>query len=108
MLDVALGGATDVPAATPDNVDDLPMRRLSAAVIERAVIDAASGGSTRYGPDASEALVSVRARRWLFSDNDAPGSFDWWCQWLGLEPDYLRDGVVDKYGDRILEGVSLP
>lgn len=62
------------PDVHPDGTDLRPYKRLAAAVIQQALLDA-----QRHGSD--------EARRWLSEDSD---SLRFWCQWLGIDPDWVH------------------
>lgn len=62
------------PDVHPDGTDLRPYKRLAAAVIQQAFLDAQYHGS-------------VEARRWLSEDSD---SLRFWCQWLGINLDRVH------------------
>lgn len=64
---------------------DSPCRRLVAAVLERALLDAV--GPTAREADRNDALA------WFGSDDDTPFSFRWVAAQLGFDADWLRDRV---------------
>ena len=63
-----------LPDVLPDGTDLRPYKRLAAAVIEQAVLDAVQNGSTE-------------ARKWLSADSDG---LRFWCQWLGIHPNLVE------------------
>ena len=67
---------------------DSPCRRLVAAVLERALLDAV--GPTARQPDRDDALA------WFGSDDDAPFSFRWVAAQLGFDADWLRERVRQR------------
>jgi hypothetical protein len=77
--------APDLLLATQHAVARLPespCRRLVAAVLERALLDAV--GPTFKQPDRDDALA------WFRSEDDDPFSFRWVAFQLGMDPDWLR------------------
>jgi hypothetical protein len=64
---------------------DSPSRRLVAAVLERALLDAV-GPTAREG-DRNDALA------WFEYDDETPFSFRWVAAQLGFDADWLRDRV---------------
>lgn len=62
------------PDVLPDGTDLRPYKRLAAAVIEQALLDAINHGS-------------VEARHWLSADSY---SLRFWCQWIGIHPSLLK------------------
>ena len=62
------------PDVHPDGTDLRPYKRLAAAVIRQALLDAQYHGNTE-------------ARRWLSEDSD---SLRFWCQWLGINLDQVH------------------
>lgn len=62
------------PDVHPDGTDLRPYKRLAAAVIRQALLDVQHQGHDE-------------ARRWLSGDSD---SLRFWCQWLGIKPDWVR------------------
>jgi hypothetical protein len=74
---------------------DSPYRRLVAAMLERALLDAV-GPTAREG-DRNDALA------WFGSDDETPFSFRWVAAQLGFDTDWLRDRVRRRqrsYRDR--------
>src|SRR5262245_17716929 len=72
-----------------------PCRRLVAAVLERALLDAV--GPTACEGDRNDALA------WFGSDDDTPFSFRWVAAQLGFDADWLLDRVRRRqrtYRDR--------
>ena len=66
-----------VPDVLPDGTDLKPYKRLAEAVIHLAVVDAQKQGS-----------VSIGAQRFLCSESEV---LWFWCQWLNVHPDWLRE-----------------
>src|SRR5262249_11618104 len=64
---------------------DSPCRRLVAAVLERALLDAV--GRTARQIDRDDALA------WFASDDEAPLSFRWVAAQLGLDAEWLRGRI---------------
>ncbi len=62
------------PDVHPDGTDLRPYKRLATAVIRQALLDAQHRGNDE-------------ARRWLSEDSDA---LRFWCQWLGINPDWVQ------------------
>lgn len=62
------------PDVLPDGTDLRPYKRLAAAVIEQAVLDAMQNGSNE-------------ARKWLSADSYG---LQFWCQWLGIHPNLVE------------------
>lgn len=62
------------PDVLPDGTDLRPYKRLAAAVIEQAVVDAMQNGS-------------IEARKWLSADSYG---LQFWCQWLGIHPNLVE------------------
>src|SRR5262245_48483212 len=80
--------APDLLLATQHAVARLPespCRRLVAAVLERALLDAV--GPTSKQPDREDALA------WIESDVEEPFSFRWVSLQLGMDPDCMRSRV---------------
>ncbi len=73
-----------VTARPPDS----PCRRLVAAVLERALLDAV--GPTARQPDRDDALA------WFGSDDEAPFSFRWVAAQLGFDAEWLRGRVRER------------
>ncbi|RMG42091.1 MAG: hypothetical protein D6719_07260 [Candidatus Dadabacteria bacterium] len=72
---------SEIPAVS----QNVPEKRLLAAVLQRAITDYVSGeGEMREG-----------AREWLMSDEvtDAPLTFSFICEALDLEPRSLRQAI---------------
>lgn len=63
-----------------------PNRGLAAAVLNRAIQDVAMTGTPERERDA--------AREWLKSDDTGPGSLAWWCGWIDVDPDRVRDTAL--------------
>src|SRR5262245_32864066 len=77
--------APDLLLATQHGVARLPespCRRLVAAVLERALLDAV--GPTSKQPERDDALA------WIASDDEEPFSFRWVSFQLGSVPDWRR------------------
>jgi hypothetical protein len=64
---------------------DSPCRRLVAAVLERALLDAA--GRTARQIDRDDALA------WFASEDEAPFSFRWLAAQLGFDAEWLRGRI---------------
>jgi hypothetical protein len=80
--------APDLLLATQHAVARLPespCRRLVAAVLERALLDAV--GPTSKQPEREDALA------WIASDDEEPFSFRWVSFQLGIDPDWMRSRV---------------
>jgi hypothetical protein len=73
-----------VTARPPDS----PCRRLVAAVLERALLDAV--GPVGHEANRDDALA------WFGSDEEAPFSFRWVAAQLGLDADWLRGCVRER------------
>lgn len=73
-----------------------PERNLVAAVLIRALVDAATASNVR-----EEWNISCQAKRWFRSNDDEDFSFLWCCQILDLDPTQILK-VVDRIKD---EGV---
>jgi hypothetical protein len=67
---------------------DSPCRRLVAAVLERALLDAI--GPTARQADRDDALA------WFGSDDEAPFSFRWVTAQLGFEAEWLRGRIRER------------
>jgi transcriptional regulator with XRE-family HTH domain len=70
-----------------------PEQRLWAAVLDEAIADyqRARPPGDRGMRTAVERAGSISA--WIASTEDYPGSFEFCCQALGLDPEYLRRGL---------------
>jgi len=80
--------APDLLLATQHVVARLPespCRRLVAAVLERALLDAV--GPTSKQPERDDALA------WIESEDEEPFSFRWVSFQLGMDPDWMRSRV---------------
>jgi hypothetical protein len=80
--------APDLLLATQHAVARLPespCRRLVAAVLERALLDAV--GPTSKQPDREDALG------WIQSNDEEPFSFRWVAFQLGMDPEWLRSRI---------------
>jgi len=80
--------APDLLLATQHAVARLPespCRRLVAAVLERALLDAV--GPTSKQPERDDALA------WIESEDEVPFSFRWVSFQLGMDPDWMRSRV---------------
>ena len=65
---------------------------LWLAVLRLAIVDA----TTKLPPPAKhqgETLYQRRARLWLVTKRTSPGSLNWICSMLNLDPDDIRSGV---------------
>jgi len=73
-------------------------RRLLRAILMRAILDA-SGNS--YGNEAGQ-QTSRNARAWIREDSDPeqPFSYIWICDQLDLNPQVLRDLVIQAEEDK--------
>jgi ferredoxin len=67
---------------------DSPCRRLVAAVLEHALLDA--DGLTDRRSDGNDALA------WFRSDDEAPFSFRWVAAQLGFDAEWLRSRVRER------------
>jgi hypothetical protein len=86
-----------VTARPPDS----PCRRLVAAVLERALLDAV--GPTAHEADREDALA------WFGSDDEAPFSFRWVAAQLGFDADWLRGRVRERQRPpRLRTAVAAP
>jgi hypothetical protein len=65
---------------------ETPCRRLVAAVLERALLDAV--GPTSKEPDREDAFA------WFGADGEEPFSFRWVALQLGMDPDWLRASIA--------------
>ena len=89
---------SEIPAAG----QNIPEKRLLAAVLQRAITDFVSGdGELREG-----------ARLWLFDEEptDAPLSFHFICEALDLDKDSLRKAInlqAVAAGEDIVTGVAI-
>lgn len=73
------------PDVHPDGTDLRPYKRLAAAVIHQALLDA-------------QHQRSDEARRWLSEESYA---LRFWCLWLGINPEWVRGaGKTGKRGRR--------
>lgn len=87
---------SQMPGATlPEN----PCRRLVLAVLERALLDAMG----RTNRDTER----VEAREWIASDDDAPFSFRWITDQLGIDGDWLRDRALRRPATRIVAAPAV-
>jgi hypothetical protein len=80
--------APDLLLATQHAVARLPespCRRLVAAVLERALLDAV--GPTSKQPEREDALA------WIESGDEEPFSFRWVSFQLGIDPDWMRSRI---------------
>jgi hypothetical protein len=80
--------APDLLLATQHAVARLPespCRRLVAAVLERALVDAV--GPTSKQPEREDALA------WIEAGDEEPFSFRWISFQLGIDPDWMRSRV---------------
>ena len=66
-------------------------RALLAGVLIRAVQDATGNTGLQYRSDAAVAS----ALEWIFPEfpNSDPFSFDWICECLSMQPDFIRQSV---------------
>jgi hypothetical protein len=62
---------------------------LWLAVLHQAISDAASFTAEQSG-----------ARAWMVSESNAPGSLNWVCSMLNINPDDIRKGVQQRIKDR--------
>jgi len=80
---------------------DAGERRLWLAVIEDAFVCAA-GRAHVHGPKTHEERRAERRRlqnqalAWVTSRSQRPQSFEWICDNLGLDADYLRRAIIDQ------------
>lgn len=72
----------------------LPERTLLVAILERATLDAC-GLATADSADA-KARIEAEARAWMASESDAPWSFSWVCDLLGISSSALRRVLLDR------------
>jgi hypothetical protein len=80
--------APDLLLATQHAVARLPespCRRLVAAVLERALLDAV--GPTSKQPERDDALA------WIEAGDEEPFSFRWVSFQLGMDPDWMRSRI---------------
>ena len=65
----------------------IPERNLLLAILNRAVLDYLG----------NQAVERNAAKDWLFDEDAAEESFSyyWVCQHLGINADYLREGIED-------------
>ena len=86
-------------AADTDPKELVPEQRLLAAVLERAILDLNSRVSI-------EKNIRREALAWIHCDADHDWSFLWICQYLDLDPKWLRglaqrtyfnDGAIPRF-----------
>lgn len=78
------------------NTTNDPERNLVAAVLIRALVDAATVSNVR-----EEYNIACQAKRWLSAKCDSPFPFLWCCEVLNVDPEQVLK-VVDRIKD---EGV---
>lgn len=99
----------DVLAERPDLDDpaapDTPERALFRAVLQQ--------GLTDYFEDPRKSTTQD-ARDWVWAESEDVGSFHWYCEYLGMNPTYLRNlvskreelnAIRDRLGSAPVEGV---
>lgn len=79
---------------------DIAHRNLWAAVLHQGVLDcrnAVMALATGTKPRAPNDIYNahLRNRRWLYSRETYPGSLVWICRLLGLDPNRVRQHVMD-------------
>jgi len=80
-----------------------PVKRLMMAVLEDALRCFQNNAATRGGP---RKRLFCEAEEWLCNDNsDGPFSFNTVCETLGIEPRYLRSGLL-QWREEQLRGVA--
>ncbi len=80
-----------------------PVKRLMMAVLEDALRCFQNNAVTRNG--ARKRLFS-EAEEWLCNDDsDGPFSFNTVCETLGIEPRYLRSGLL-RWREEQLSGIA--
>lgn len=77
--------------AAESETEYVPEKHLMLAVLNDAIRAFQKGYTSQRVAKRREALV---AEEWITSlDNDSPYSFEIICLSLGIDPDYLRDGL---------------
>ena len=80
-----------------------PVKRLMMAVLEDALRCFQNNAGTRSGP---RKRLFAEAEEWLCGDNsDGPFSFNTVCETLGIEPRYLRSGLL-QWREEQLRGIA--
>lgn len=75
--------------AEDENIGRMPERTLAAAVLERAIADAAGGWLV-------EARHTRDALLWLRSKSMRPFGFRWLCEHIGADADALLEGLEKR------------
>ncbi len=70
--------------------EDTPERRLLAAVLERALLDAQGRVSPGKPDDMRDALA------WFASEDEGVLSFHWVAGRLGIDPDWIRRKLAER------------
>jgi hypothetical protein len=80
-----------------------PVKRLMMAVLEDALRCFQNNATTASGP---RKRLYAEAEEWLCGDNsDGPFSFNTVCETLGIEPHYLRSGLL-QWREEQLRGIA--
>lgn len=82
----------------PDYYNDVnrtPEQRLVLAVIVRALRDYLQLGFSSLMSKEKKIYLKRDAERWLYGTDDYPFSFENCCSYVGLDPDYLLEGLDD-------------
>ncbi len=83
-LSQGVKGPTMETALIEESRPNFPERTLWVAVLDRAVRDFA--GIDAKSSQVRKAVLRHDAEAWFRSESDAPGSFRWVCDQLGLDP----------------------
>ena len=78
--------------ASASEFPSLPERTLLVAILERATLDACGLVTAESGD--SKARIMAEALNWIASDIDAPWSFSWVCELLGISASPLRRALL--------------
>jgi hypothetical protein len=78
--------------ASSSDFPSLPERTLLVAILERATLDACGLVTAESGD--SKARIKAEARAWIASDIDAPWSFAWVCDLLGISASPIRRALL--------------
>jgi molecular chaperone DnaK (HSP70) len=76
-----------------------PEKRLAAAVIRRAILDACVFNEKRkLGRTCKKKAMREdreQAFEWIDAEDDGENSFKWWCSLIGLDAQYLQKLIKD-------------
>ena len=81
-----------------DKASRTPMGRLMIAVLEDAL---------RWLQRRPDSAGGREARIWVDQPQDGPFTFDGVCDYLGIEPEYLRKGLKDWDGARLARRAAV-